>query len=143
MEETIGAVILYGIVLAVIVVIIYAWVSNENAKAKSLREAKAAYDDSLLHLKKNPTNADLKQKTLALGRAYSNMTREHKGVTVYDEVALSNDISAACAAASAPQSVVSVSTPELRLSKLAELKKNGLLTDEEYQNERRRILSEL
>ena len=39
--------------------------------------------------------------TLSLGRAYSNPTRDKKGVSLFDEVALSNDIGAACAAAAA------------------------------------------
>ena len=89
MQEIFGELLLLAIVAAVVGLIIYIWAANEKAKAKSLHNAKAAYDDSLLLLKKNPTNADLKQKALALGRAYSNLTRNHEGVTVFDEVALS------------------------------------------------------
>ena len=50
---------------------------------------------------RNPTDPDLKQQALADGRAYSDLTRSQRGVTVYDELAVANDISAPCAAASA------------------------------------------
>ena len=143
MDDAIVTAIIMGFLVAGAGVIIYAFIASENSRAKRLREAKAAYDESLLRLKKNPTSPDLKQQTLALGRAYSNLTRDQKGVTVYDEVALANDISAACAAASTQQSVVSAATHEVRLARLAELKNKGLVTDEEYETERQRILREL
>lgn len=118
-----------------------------SEKERRLREAEAAYRSSLAKLKKQPTNPDLRQTTLALGRAYSNLTRDSKGVTLFDEVALSNDINAACAAAMAPQiapaPAPSAATPEARLSRLADLKNRGLITEDEYVAERRRILSEL
>jgi cytochrome c peroxidase len=122
---------------------------NAGEKERRLREAEEAYRASLAKLKKQPTNPDLKQATLALGRAYSNLTRDSKGVSLFDEVALSNDISAACAAAMVPQMThahapaPSSATPESRLTRLADLKSRGLVTDEEYTTERRRILGEL
>src|SRR5713101_238931 len=66
---------------------------------KALDKAKHDYQDSLSKLKAVPANADLRQKTLHLGRIYSNLTRKKKGVTLFDEVALMNDINAACAGA--------------------------------------------
>lgn len=131
------------VVLLVVVGVIAMLVASSNAAAKRLREAHAAYKDSLARLKKDPSNPDLKQETLALGRAYSNLTRQNKGVTVFDEVALSNDIGAACAAASAHQSSAQMSSPEARLARLADLRQKGLVSDEEYQNQRGKILREL
>ena len=119
------------------------WILIELAKEKRehLAATKAAYERSLAHLKEDPHSPELKQRTLALGRTYSNLTRNRKGVAVYDEVALSNDINSACAA-SIPLSPV-LSSPEERLAKLADLRSRGLINEEEYQVQRRRILSEL
>ncbi|HEY0023225.1 MAG TPA: SHOCT domain-containing protein [Longimicrobium sp.] len=135
-----GFFIFFLIVIFIIVAIVSA-----NGKAAALEAARQAYQNSLTKLKNQPTNADLKQQTLALGRAYSNLTRDSKGVTMFDEVALSNDISAACAGATA-RLVASPDvrdTPEGRLEKLAALRTRGLVDDQEYQTERRRILGEI
>jgi Tfp pilus assembly protein PilV len=134
--------------LIVLVLIGVAVMSAADTKAKQLEEARQAYQQSLGALKQRPTNPDLKQRTLALGRAYSNLTREQQGkggVTLYDEVALSNDISAACAAAATHVSAATAprQSPEARLEKLSELRTRGLVTDDEYASERRRILSEI
>src|SRR6185369_13818480 len=107
--------------------------SNEKSKqmnaardreAKQLKAAKDAYFDALRRLKANPTNADLRQTTLQLGRAYSNLTRNKSGVTIFDEVALSNDINAACAGAATlvTNKQAQSQTIEARLHKLTELK---------------------
>jgi cytochrome c peroxidase len=132
------------IVLLVIAAVIWAVVAAANARTKRITDAKKAYEDSLSHLKERPTDPDLRQHTLALGRAYSNLTRDQKGVTIFDEVALSNDINAACAGASAQ--AVGTTAPqseEARLSKLASLRSKGLVTDEEYQAQRRKILNDV
>jgi len=90
----------------IIVVIIFIAVhgAKDHAKAQArqaqiLGEAKAAYQDSLTQLKADPTNSNLRETTLHFGRTYSNLTRNNKGVTIFDEVALSNDINAACGGA--------------------------------------------
>lgn len=131
-----------GVWLLVIVVVAIA-VMYSRAKQRELDQARTQYRESLARLKSDPTNPDLKQQTLSLGRAYSNLTRDRKGVTVFDEVALSNDISAACAAASVRSASVASSSPEERLNKLAELRQKGLVSDEEYHSRRTRILEEL
>lgn len=134
-----------GWLLILLFAIIIAAALSGDLKAKQLEEARQAYHGSLSALKKQPTNADLKQRTLALGRAYSNLTRDSKGVTMFDEVALSNDIGAACAGATAPLMAVQPlrESPEARLEKLASLQSRGFVDDEEYHAERRRILSEI
>ena len=131
------------LILVFIVITIWGAVASANAAQKRLREAKEAYDRSLAELKRKPTNPDLKQRTLALGRAYSNLTRQHKGVTLYDEVALSNDINAACAGATAHVHPSQQPSVQSRLQRLAELRQQGLLSDEEFQAQRARILQEL
>ena len=134
-----------GGIILIIVVIVIVTVKASNEQTKQLNAARDAYFDALRRLKANPTNADLRQTTLQLGRTYSNLTRNKSGVTVFDEVSLSNDISAACAGAAtliANKQAQSL-TIESRLQKLAELKGKGLIDDEEYTARRAKILDEV
>ena len=134
-------------IVLVVLVIILVVVHNEGKKAEQARqEAYEAYQKSLARLKSNPINADLRQQALNLGRKYSNLTRDKKGVTVYDEVALMNDINAACAGAASmarPQQGLMSQTIEERLAKLSELKSKGLISEQEYTSRRQRILDEV
>lgn len=119
---------------------IYKYFKNRKDRERALNLALECYERSLEQLKKDPTNAELKQKTLTLGRNYSAMTRDSKSVTIFDEMALSNDISAACAGASA---TVAPSRIEERLAKLEELKSKNLITTEEYKSQRQRLLGQM
>lgn len=119
-----------------------------SVRDKALAEAHAAYQGSLVQLKQQPTNADLKQRTLELGRAYSNLTRSQKGVTIYDEMALGNDISAATAGASVAAAPIAAAAPpsasiEDRLKRLDELRTKGVINDQEYDARRQKILEDL
>src|SRR5436305_12048994 len=91
-----------GLELLAVVVVVFAvaiglYFYNLNQVNKRLQLAFASYRQSLEVLKQQPNNPELRQKTLEWGRYYSNLTRDNKGVTIYDEVALANDINAACA----------------------------------------------
>jgi|ERR1051325_3112707 hypothetical protein len=133
-----------GIILFLVVMIVVA-VKEGNAQTKRLNEARDTYFDSLRRLKANPTSADLRQRTLQMGRTYSNLTRNKQGVTIYDEVALSNDINAACAGAATlfSNKQTESQTIESRLQKLAELKSKGLIDEQEYAARRAKILDEV
>jgi hypothetical protein len=131
----------FVLLLIVVGVALAIWFAR--AKARRLAAALAAYQDSLTRLKEDPTNATLKQRTLALGREYSSLTRDSKGVSLFDEVALSNDINAACAGATRHPQPTSARTMESRLSRLTELQSQGLLSAQEFQEQRARILQEL
>jgi hypothetical protein len=97
-------------------------------------------------LKSDPVNAELRQYALHLGRTYSNLTRNKKGVTVFDEVALMNDINAVCAGATSiakshgDREAISI---EDRLTRLSELKSKGLISEQEYDSRRQGILDEV
>jgi hypothetical protein len=75
--------------------------------AKDVRDAEAAeaatvaardnYRGTLALLKSNPTDPELRAKALALGRYY--LLRLRGSLDLRDEVAVANDIDAACAAA--------------------------------------------
>jgi Short C-terminal domain len=109
-----------------------------------LRSAHQAYQQLLSQLGKTPANPQLKQKALEAGRSYMAWSRQGKGITLFDEVALSNDIQAACAAATPSVASAPPSLPiEQRLERLQILRQKGLLSDEEYDVKRKDILAEL
>lgn len=144
--ESIGSIFMTLLVLGGVVAII---VSSQNALREArdnVTKARDAYHASLAKLKSSPGSADLRQETLRLGRVYSNLTRDQKGVTVFDEVALMNDISAA-AGGTQPREAVPLALPlsqiEERLRNLAALKSQGLLEEHEYAARRQKILDEL
>jgi hypothetical protein len=137
-----GCYIVLVLVLVAIGVVVY-------LQSAAREQAWAAYLAALGRLKADPANPDLRQTTLALGRRYSNLTRNQRGVTVFDEVALMNDINAACAATSVatPQRTALPAAPkepvEVRLARLAELRAKGVIDGFEYAEQRRRILAEV
>jgi hypothetical protein len=131
-------VILCMIPIVLVVVVIARADQRKATEEQELNQAHAAYQETLQALKAQPASADLRQRALELGRTYSNLTRGRQGVTVYDEMALMNDISAATANA-----VAGASSAEERLRKLGDLKAKGLITDQEYEAQRKQILSDL
>ena len=117
-------------------------------QAKRYTNAKNSYFENLARLKKDPSNPELRQQTLGKGREFCAITRECQGqnkvVTIYDEVALMNDINAACAASTTISSKGENSlTIEGRLAKLAELKDQNLISESEYNQRRQKILDEI
>ncbi len=158
-SELIPTIICFG-ALAVIFAPLIFWEMTVWGPARTIRQkaeleeknrifttAKVNYENSLKLLKNKPTNPDIKQKTLYLGRVFSDITRQFEGtngVTLFDEVALMNDINAACAGATISSSRETIATTiEQRLVKLAELKEMGLLKEQEYEERRRKILDEV
>lgn len=140
--------------VAVIVLILIVNGNAAAAREKALAEARGNYQSALGLLKRDPTNATLRQRALDAGRTYSGLTRENKGVTVFDEVALKNDLDAATAGAVSVASPAAVAPPAPapppaappaasvadRLRQLDDLKAQGLITDEEHQARRVKIL---
>ena len=125
-----------GIALVPIIVITFIFVSRSNTK-EAWRQARQVYLDALEMLKRDPQNPDLREQVLALGRHCTQKTNECLqtnigGVTSFDEVALMNDINAACAyaggAATSREEKANPSVEE-RLVKLDELRAKQLITD--------------
>jgi hypothetical protein len=135
-----GALILIGVVI----------MSAVN-KGKAKDAAQYAYQEALNDLKKHPTDPNKKQHALTLGRTYSNLTRNKQGVTIFDEMALMNDLNAATAGAPHTAQAVSAyapapssaTSPADRLRKLDDLKAQGLINDEEHAARRAKILEDL
>jgi|GEM_PF-4142129 len=121
------------------------WGGDRDARPK----AKAAYHASLLALANDPRNPELRHGALELGRAYSRLMRRSKSVTIFDEIALSNDINAVSggtlAIAPPGDSQYSTGTPTMedRLAQLARAKERGLISDAEYTAKRKQVLDEV
>lgn len=136
------------VVLLIVVGVIVLLIHSGAQSAKAKEAARQAYLQSLAKLKENPTNPNLKQNTLSLGRRYSAMTRDNKGNTLFDEVALMNDINAACAAAAAPPSTNASrasesQSVESRLRTLEDLKSKGLIDEAEAAKRRDQIIGDI
>jgi len=94
-----GTSILVITIAAGIGLALWAYAASAIAHDRKKRESWTRYQTSLRRLKADPTNASLRESALAFGRSYSQVTREEGKVALYDEVAIMNDIGAACAAA--------------------------------------------
>lgn len=120
---------------------------QQDQQLKNLSNAEKNYREELRKLKLTPTNPDIKEKTLKLGRRFSELTRHFQGidgVTLVDEVSIMNDINAACAGAIIVPAKAKISTTvEERLVKLSELKEKNLISEEEYETRRQKILDEI
>jgi hypothetical protein len=136
-----------GVLVAGVICVVIAAEKGLQRRFQELELARAAYGLSLQKLKADPTNADLREQTLKLGRRYSDLTRNRKGVTIFDEVALMNDLNAASGGLVAPRIPISesggIQSVENRLAQLLALKTKGFFNEEEYRNRKQQILGEL
>jgi hypothetical protein len=123
----------------------------EEKYRASLNEAEGHYRRMLEILRNNPTDPEMREKALSWGRRFAELTRQPvgSGVTVFDEVALSNDINAACAGASrangsavSRESVASNSIEE-RFERLKSLLDKGLISSDEYKEKRMKLLDDI
>jgi hypothetical protein len=136
------------LVLAFIVIML---AHGHGKLVDATRKAYKLYLDSLNRLKRDPHNPHLRETTLALGRHYVLLLRSSHGPTTFDEVAILNDINAACARAGTippiVQSPTATSAPaatvEERLARLDDLLAKRAITDAEHKQKRGEILAEL
>jgi hypothetical protein len=137
--ETICTVIGLSVIAAFVVfAVLFTAAQGEAEKARK------DYLRGLERLKADPHSPELRETTLALGRKYARLVRSSGGATVFDEVALMNDINAACArAGSLPPTGTALSPAEVRLASLEGLRSKGLITDGEYADRRRQIIEEI
>jgi hypothetical protein len=152
--------VIFLISLAIVVISTIAFVNNVEGKRFEeglKKKAKAAqlysnkendYFHSLSALKNDPNNPEIKQQTLKKGREFSAFSRQYQGqnkaVTIFDEMALMNDINAACASATVVSSKTENSLSiEERLAKLSELQQKSLISEQEYNEKRQKILDEI
>ena len=142
---------------------------DKSTKQRQLVQAKHAYENSLAQLRSNPSDPNIHTRTLQLGRDYSKQTRENSAVTVYDEMAVLNDINASSAGgiaaarardlpcptrkqqtytnvsaltrAPVPTASQSSMAIQERLKILDELKSKQLITETEYTSKRKDVLA--
>lgn len=138
--ESLPCLILIIVLVVAIIAILVRAANNQEADKNAMEQAHQDYQSGLARLKREPANADFKQQALQLGRIYANLTREQKGVTVFDEMALMNDINAATAGATAAKPIATVET---RLQELDALRAKGVITDAEYAAKRQRLIDEM
>lgn len=123
-----------------------AWHTTNAQRAEQLAKALAAYKAALAKLKEQPTDASLRQTALETGRIYSGLTRESNAVTLFDEMALKNDLDAAAAGAPASTATTPATLPTSvaeRLRTLGELRAQNLISEDEFNERRERILQEI
>lgn len=92
----------YLLAIILLWAVIFGFVSGAW-KEKDLAVAKKAYLESLAALKRAPANAEIKQRTIVLGRAYGKLARGKKGHAGFDEATLMKEIDAACSSANVPE----------------------------------------
>jgi hypothetical protein len=119
---------------------------------RTYEAAKVAYQRSLGDLKSDPTNTQLREQTLRLGRHYSNLGRNSQGETVFDEMAIMNDIGAAVGSAATliqPPQSAATSPPsdhaavEERLRRIKALREKNIISETEYEAQRAAIIGSL
>lgn len=146
-----GCVAIMGLAFLAFAVLVFgiaAYQKNLNRANAQLSEAYYAYRGLLDALKQRPSDPNLRERTLQAGRYYSNLTRDKKGVTIFDEMALANDIAAACAGAAQqanPSGTTSGSAQivEERLGRLKTLLASGAIDEQEYHERRGKLLDEV
>jgi hypothetical protein len=124
------------------IIAVGAFMTDSENKKRKLIAAKQDYETALDTLKTSPANPDQRQVTLQYGREYSNLSRNSQGVAIFDEVALLNDINAACAATAV---AVGNGPPKTMREKLAELKELAdakYISADEYEEMRSDVLRE-
>jgi hypothetical protein len=131
----------YTFILLIVAGVVIWWLSARGRKSM-LSEAKRAYRDALDRLKQTPTDPDRREQALELGREYAKLTRNLKGVATFDEMALKNDIDAACAGAVEFAAVQAgkPASPAAEIRKLTGLLDEGILTPEEWQSAKAQLV---
>lgn len=147
MDDTLST--LFCIVIPIAAVVHFFYQSAQ--KSKRIREAERVYNEHLAAFRRSPTDSRIRKQTHTAGRAYSRAAREGGKETLFDEMALRIDIDAIAGALvskpppkpppAPPQS--SAKSHEERLLALDDLRRKGLITDEEYNQRRFKILDEI
>jgi hypothetical protein len=153
------------LVIGAFVVVIWLVQRAVQRDRKRLAAAKLAYEVALSRLDENPNDSQARVEALSLGRAYADLNRKmtagslkaakKAGVTLFDEVALQNDLNARPPRAVGPSPAevreARLVSKEARLSsadriaqleRLSQLRKDGTLSEAEFEREKRRVLGE-
>jgi hypothetical protein len=136
--------------IAIVVVVLGIFVAMVVYYYHNMTQAEQRYLASLEQLKRDPHNPDLREQTLQYGRRYAQLVRNT--MKAFDEVALMNDINAACARAGSKVKVEQDGDDrrgreersiDRRLEELERLRRKAAITDDEYRSRRKAILDEI
>lgn len=138
------------VLVPIALLVLYLYVSDQSKKEKE-KKIRIAYDnyaENYKVLKNSPTDADQRQRTLIAGREYARLLREDKKETVFDEIALMNDLNAIAGSQVDTETKPKVETKEEksieeRLRILDDLREKSLVSEEEYQKRKDDILSQI
>jgi len=134
-ECCIGAGLAFVMVIGIVIWGHYKDKSDLKINTAAMRETKEAYGSALEKIKLSPTDPNIRQQALELGRRYAGYAKKAKGPEI-TEMMIKNDIDAACAGASA-RKPFSAAT---EIKKLTELMDEGILTQAEWQNAKNQLV---
>ena len=148
LSGVVGTILCVGIPLALLVLFLRDSDRRNKLKQERIEQAKKKYQTDLNLLRKTPTDASQRQKTLMSGREYARLLREDKKETIFDEIALMNDLNAIAGGqveteAKPRVEVKEEKSIEERLRILEDLKSKELLSEEEYQQRKSDILGQI
>lgn len=121
---------------------------TQRRRVVAAEKAQRAYRNALKNLAREPT-AEKRTRALELGRRAATKQRLAKfntrGMTHQDEAMIHSDLDAAGLVVTPQVEATPVESGGVRerLKELEELHADGILTDEEYESQRQRILDEL
>jgi hypothetical protein len=88
----------FVLVVVAVIVAVAALASSAAAKRRNqLAAAWGAYQQALQRLRSNPGSSELRVQALAWGRSHYSLARKDGVPTIYDEMALANDLTASAA----------------------------------------------
>ncbi len=132
--------------IVIIVFILSLYALNRWQKRQAIQRALKDYEAALLELKRTPTDSDIRQITLEFGREYAKLLRDNKQATVFDEVALMNDLNAIGGGHVVSDTLGKKPMDrgvEERLGTLEDLRSKKLISEEEYRKRREDILNQI
>lgn len=125
--------------LLVLFIIISGW--HAVWSLKQVRVVRENYEKALNELKNDPLNTSLKQNALDIGREYSQLNKRLKTKENVNEITLMNDIDAVSISHSMVNTELDFKKMiEDRLILLFSLLEKGLITQEEYQERKKKVL---
>jgi RNA-splicing ligase RtcB len=132
-----------GVIVAVLAILILP-IYIAFVRQRNFHNAKQEYARALAALTQDSENVTKRTAALNAGRKFAGMARQRagqKGRAIFDEVALQNDLNARTGKAATPVPAAPGQTDRAdQLSKLAALHEKGLLSKEEFDREKRRLL---
>lgn len=125
--------VIIGLIMTVGTVFLYFYLISQEKNEERLERIKTRYYDAL-------KDSD-KSEALRLGRIYYGSLRDDGNVIIYDEQAINNDLNSMKVPTEVLQPQLNGSSLE-KLERLAQLKAQGVLTEDEFKVEKAKILSE-